>query len=148
VPKPPSVTREEALAEACPVCQAEPGASCVYEYDVFAYKPGPAGRVKTLVHERGQAMATGVHNARAGIAKVRIRAEYGSRSRWQGAYQGGPRGLKNGLISDEEMDRLYRACVPIGEIAEKADLSERSVRARLKKFGWWAQQATRGEDYG
>jgi transposase-like protein len=124
----PAVSLDEALAEQCPACQAEPGDPCTYEGDLFSYARGPHGRVKTLVHQRGDKLASGVHSGRMKDIKARRLAERKARGR-----PGGPR--KAGNVPDTEIGRLYRSGMTVAEVAAAAGLSDTTTRRRLREAG-------------
>ena len=112
----------------CPVCEAEPGAPCTYEGDLFSYSGRGAGRVKTLVHRRGDPLVTGFHGRRLGVIKARRRAERRTgpdSSTW-----------REGRLSDAEICGQFVQGYALPEIARRAELSVSSVRRRLRAAGY------------
>jgi len=69
------VSRREALAVACPLCEVEPGESCVYIADMFGYVHHPYYR-KTLKHRKGSRIATAVHNKRRAVIRQQREQEW------------------------------------------------------------------------
>ena len=103
-----------ALDELCPVCAAKPGRPCTYEGDLFSYARTPAGRVKTLVHRRGDPLASGVHGRRQGIVKARRLAGREPRPAavpW-----------KQGALTEAEIRAQYNQGYEVPEIARRAEL--------------------------
>lgn len=124
-----AIPYEEALAEACPTCEAKPGDPCTYEHDLFTYSRGPAGRVKHLAHSRGEALTSGVHNARSGIVKARHLAAWRATDPVHGSRP------KAGRVTDAEMAEMYEAGSTLSEAARASGLSSTTVRHRLREAG-------------
>lgn len=122
------VSREEALAETCPTCEAKPGDPCTYEHDLFTYSRGPNGRTKHLAHRRGEELP-GVHNARAGIVKARNLAAWRATEPVHGYRP------KAGRVTDAEMAEMYEAGCTLSEAARASGLSMFTVRRRLREAG-------------
>jgi hypothetical protein len=123
------VSVEEALAEACPTCEAKPGDPCTYEHDLFTYSRGPAGRTKQLAHSRGEPLASGVHNARLGIVKARHLEAWRATNPVHGARP------KEPAIPVAEMARRYQAGQSVPVVAAAARLSTFTTRRRLREAG-------------
>lgn len=122
------VSVEEALAEACPTCEAKPGDPCTYEHDLFTYSRGPAGRTKQLAHSRGEVLP-GVHNARSGIVKARHLAAWRATDPVHGSRP------KEPAIPVAEMVRRYQAGQSVPVVAAAARLSTFTTRRRLREAG-------------
>jgi hypothetical protein len=134
-----AVKPAEALAEACPTCQAKPGDPCVYEADLFTTGPG-----KRLIHGRGQPLAGGAfHNARKGIVKARHQGEreawraanpglrFHATARRLAAYRSGT--AAEAVPLDERIARLYRGGAGIDAIADMEGVSPAAVRSALQR---------------
>lgn len=72
------VSRREALTVACPLCEVEPGESCVYTANMYTIQHYPHYS-KLLKHRKGSKLAKAVHNPRRAV--IRQQREY-AWNRW------------------------------------------------------------------
>jgi hypothetical protein len=149
-----AVEPAEALAEACPTCQAKPGDPCVYAADLLTTGPD-----KQFIHERGEPLPEGdFHNARKGIAKARV-AE--AKEAWRAAHperrfmyatafgrpaRRGSSPVMETVVRDERIARLYRGGAGIPAIADMEDVTRATVYNALARREVPLRAADRGDD--
>lgn len=69
------VSRREALTVACPLCEVEPGESCVYTANMYTIQHYPHYS-KLLKHRKGSKLAKAVHNPRRAVIRLAREREW------------------------------------------------------------------------